>query len=97
MNPEERKLRQIRRRAFVRAARRMREEEIRQDTQDTLDTLQDATGLSRLELETIAQEVQASFKPHTREFFSIKSQFLLVGAGLGLLFITLWTLIEVIF
>jgi hypothetical protein len=97
MKKKERILREIRRRAFIRADQSSREEENRQDTLDTIDALQELTGLSRLELETIAKEVKASFEPQTSEFFSIKSQFLMVGSGLILSFISAWAFIRLIY
>ena len=90
-------LREIRRRTFMLANQLLREEEFRQDTQDTLDILQNATGLARLELEAIAADVHANYKHQEDNFFSIRRQIQLVGAGLGLILIMLWILIQGIF
>jgi hypothetical protein len=81
----------------MRADQSGREAKTRQDTQHTIDALQAVTGLPRLELETIAEEVGASLKPQASEFFSIKSQFLMVGSGLVLSCISVWAFIRLIF
>jgi hypothetical protein len=57
MNTKEKILKEFRRRAFVRFDQPCREEENREDTRHTLDTLQELTGLPRRELETIAADI----------------------------------------
>jgi len=97
MNKEEKILKEIRIRAFIRADRRGREEENRQGTRFTLDALQEVTGLPRPELETIAANVRAFYEPEERDFFSVKGQFLMVSSGLVLTCLSIWAFIRLIF
>jgi hypothetical protein len=93
MNIEEKILTETRRRTFIRADRRGREEENRQDTRHTLDALQEVTGLPRRELEAIAADVRAFYEPEEKDFFSVKNQFLMVSSGLALICLSIWTFI----
>ena len=93
---EEKILTEIRRRAFILADRRGREEENRQDTRHTLDALQELTGLPRRELEAIAADVRAFYEPEKKDFFSVKSQFLMVSSGLALICLSIWVFIRII-
>ena len=97
MNTEEKILKEIRRRAFIHADRRGREEKDRQDTQHTLNALQEVTGVPRQELEAIAADVWALFGPEEKDFFSVKGQFLMVSSGLVLTCFSLWAFIRLIF
>jgi hypothetical protein len=97
MNKEEKILKEIRRRAFIHADRRGRKEENRQGSRLTLDALQEVTGLPRPELETIAANVRAFYEPEERDFFSAKSQLLMVSSGLVLICLSIWVFIRLIF
>ncbi len=97
MNLEEKILQEIRRQAFVRFHQGRREVESRQDTRYTLDVLQELTGLPRRELETIAADVRAFYETGERDFFSVKSQFLMVSTALALIGLSTWAFIRLIF
>ena len=96
MTKEEKILKEIRERAFIRADRRCREEKNRQDTQHTLNALQEVTGVPRQELEAIAADVWALFGPEEKDFFSVKGQFLMVSSGLVLTCFSIWAFIRLI-
>jgi len=83
-NRENKILKEIRRRAFARSDALLQEHECTQATDNTLDALEEVTGLARIELETIAGEVHYAFKPYDRDFFSIKNQMVLVFGSLGI-------------
>jgi len=72
---EEKIQEEIRRRALEQSDSLQRESQKLVHTQDTLDALEEMTGLPRAELEKIAKEVRSS---HDQDhFFSIKRQILL--------------------
>lgn len=96
MNIEEKILKEIRRRAFVRCDQRIRERENRQAIRHTIDALQELTGLPRLDLETIAASVEALFEPEEKDFFSVKNQFLMVSSGLLLMALSIGAFIRLI-
>jgi len=96
MNKEEKILKEIRRRAFIQADRRCRVEKNRQDTQHTLNALQEVTAVPRQELEAIAADVWALFDPEEKDFFSVKGQFLMVSSGLVLTCLSIWAFIRLI-
>ena len=96
MNIEEKMLKEIRRRAFVRYDQRCQEEENLKGTRHTLDALQELTGLPRRELETIAANVRTFYEPEERDFFSVQNQFLMVSVGLALIGLSLWVFIRLI-
>ena len=83
---------EIRRRAFLRSDALVVENEYSQATQNTLDALEDVTGLPRPELESIANEVSYAFKPYDTDFFSIKNQIVTVLGSLGVLIVLFWLL-----
>ena len=80
---------EIRMRAFERADLLRQKKEHLQGTEYTLDALQEVTGLSRPQLDSIADEVQLSL-PRTNEgFFSIRNQILMtMGVGGFILFLS---------
>ena len=96
MNIEEKMLKEIRRRAFVRYDQRCREEEYLEGARHTLDALQELTGLPRRELETIAASVRTYYEPDERDFFSVKNQFLVASSGLALIGLSIWAFIRLI-
>jgi len=96
MNTAEKIQREIRRRAFVRADLHEQQAAGQQYTRYTIDALEEVTGLPRLELETIANEVRASFGTGEKEFFSIKNQIFMVGSALIPLFILIWLIATLI-
>lgn len=96
MNKEEKILEEIRRQTFIRANEYVREEEAKQDTRYTLDALQELTGLPRHELENIAATVGTVYEPEEDSFFSVKNQFLVVSAGLGLSGLFVWAVSRLI-
>jgi len=63
-------------------------------TQSTLDSLHEITGLPHAELEKIAEEVKASYVQSKEGFFSIKNQVLIVlmigGIFFSLLILLFW-------
>lgn len=82
--------REIRRRALDRADLHHQEAADRQYTRYTIDALEEVTGLPRLELETIASEVRASYGTNEDVFFSIRNQIIMVGSALAPLIILAW-------
>ena len=76
MNKDEKILEEIRRQAFIRARQKDRQDEVRQRRRDTLDALQELTGLPRHELKAIAAAVSPNCEREEEGFFSIKNQFL---------------------
>ena len=97
MNNEENLLKEIRRQAFIHAHQRCREAQNRLDLRHTLDVLQEVTKLPRRELEAIAADVRAFYGPEDKDFFSVKSQFMMVSSGLALIGLFLWVTIQLIF
>ena len=85
--------REIRRRAFLRSDTLLEENECLQATNNTLDALEDVTGLPRTELESIANEVRYAFKPYDTDFFSIKNQLVAVFGSFGIIIVLFWLLI----
>ncbi len=81
---------EIRRRAFLRSDALVSENDYLQATNDTLDALEDVTGLPRTELESIANEVSYAFKPYDTDFFSIKNQLVSVLGSFGILTVLCW-------
>jgi hypothetical protein len=79
MNLDDRKQREIRKRAFKRRDSLEQQTASARYTQNTIDALEQVTGLSRLELESIAGEVSASFAADYDDFFSIKDQLIISG------------------
>jgi len=63
-------------------------------TQSTLDSLHEITGLPHAELDKIAEEVKTSYAQSKEGFFSIKNQILIViiigGIFFSLLILSLW-------
>ena len=96
MNIEEKMLKEIRRRAFVRYDQRCREEEYLEGARHTLDALQELTGLPRRELETIAANVRSLYEGEERDFFSVQNQFLMVSSGLALIGLSVGAFITLI-
>ena len=96
MNTEKQIQREIRRRAFDRAEQFKQTATGRQYTRYTIDALEDVTGLPRLELENIANEVRTSYKTAEEKFFSIKNQLLITGSILVPLFIFVWLAVRLI-
>ena len=76
---------EIRRRAFERADILRQEKQNRQKTEYTLDALQEVTGLPRIHLECIADEVKRSRQMMHDDFFSIKNQILMTCGLTGLI------------
>jgi hypothetical protein len=97
MDKEEKILLEIRRQAVIRADQCRREAQNRQDTQYTLDALQELTKLPRRELEAIAADVRAIYKPEDKNYFSVKSQFMMVSSGSALMCFLFWVFIHLIF
>jgi len=92
-NRENEIVKEIRRRAFARSDGVHQEHDIAQAVDYTLVALEEVTGLARIELETIASEVQYAVEPYDRDFFSIKNQITLGGGSLGLIIILFGLLI----
>jgi hypothetical protein len=88
---------EIRRRAFLRSDALVSENDYLQATNDTLDALEDVTGLPRTELESIANEVSYAFKPYDTDFFSIKNQLVTVLGSFGILIVLFGLLADLIF
>lgn len=78
---------QIRKRAFERADILRQERQIAQQTQHTLNALQEVTGLQLPELESIADEVRLSVQMTRDDFFSVKNQILMTFGAAGLILI----------
>ena len=83
---------EIRRRALERAHILRQEKKNLQEIEHTLDALQEVTGLSRPDLESIAVEVRLSRQMAHDDFFSIKNQFLLALGVSSLVLILSWFL-----
>lgn len=81
--------REIRRRAFERADIDAR---IREQTRHTVAALQEVTGLSEMQLKSIADEVRRQYDPTPDKFFSTGAQLLIVLAGLATLGLLVWVL-----
>ncbi len=81
---------EIRRRTFERADILQQEKQHLQKTQHTLAALQEVTGLSRSELESIADEIKLSRQVTNEELFSIKNQILMTFGVSGLILILGW-------
>ena len=96
MNVDAKILKEIRRRAFDLCDQRSRDKETWQDIEDTIDALQELTGLPRLELETIAAGVRSLYEQEEADFFSVKNQFLMVFSGLALTALSFWALSRLI-
>ena len=88
---------EIRRRVFLRSDALVSENDYLQATNDTLDALEDVTGLPRTELESIANEVSYAFKPYDPDFFSIKNQLVTVLGSFGILIVLFGLLADLIF
>ena len=61
-------------------------------SESTLETLQEITGLTREELEKIAEEVRSSQVQDGEGFFSIKNQIIFVIVGLIIIILLIWAL-----
>ncbi|CAB1058923.1 hypothetical protein D1BOALGB6SA_3681 [Olavius sp. associated proteobacterium Delta 1] len=97
MSTREKIQREIRRRALDRAELHHQEAADRQYTRYTIDALAEVTGLPRLELETIANEVRASSYGTGQDgFFSIKNQIIRVGSALVPLIIVAWLIVAIV-
>lgn len=81
---------EIRRRAFERADILRQEKQLLQRTQQTLDALQEVTGLPRPQLESIADEIKLSLQVTHEGFFSIKNQILMTIGISGFILILSW-------
>ena len=81
--------REIRRRAFERADI---DDRIREQTRYTVAALQEVTGLSEMQLKSIADEVRRQHDPTPDRFFSTGAQLLIVLAGLATLGLLVWAL-----
>ena len=81
---------EIRRRALELAHLLRQEKQNRQQTEYTLDALQEVTGLPRPDLESIADEVRLSRQMTRDNFFSIKNQMLITLGLSGLILILGW-------
>ena len=75
----------IRRRALERADALRQKRQLQQNTQRTLDALQEVTGLQRTELESIAEAVTLSLRMRYDDFFSVKNQILITLGLFGFL------------
>ena len=96
MNIEEKIQQEIRRRAFDRVDLQKQEAAGQQYTRYTIDALQEVTGLPRIELESIANEVRASFGTGEEKFFSIKNQIILAGSVLMPLCVLAWLTVKLV-
>ena len=96
MNLDDRIQREIRSLAFDRMDLLQRQSASAQLTQHTIDALEQVTGLSRLELETIAGQVNAVFKAENDDFFSIKDQLVISAAVFIPALIFIWLTIRCI-
>jgi len=94
MNLDDRILREIRRRAFNRMDLLQQQSTSAQQTQDTIDALEQVTGLPRLELETIADQVNAFFRADDDVFFSVKDQLIISAAAFIPVLIFIWLMIR---
>ena len=93
MNIDDQIQREIRKRAFKRMDILERQTASAECTQYTIDALEHVTGLSRLELESIAREVSASFAADNDGFFSIKDQLIISGSTLLPVLIIIWLIL----
>ena len=96
-NTQERIQQEIRRRAFERFDHLQEEKVNLQNSGYTLDALQEVTGLPRVELETIAEEVRCSFEAYDEKFFSIRNQAIMVLGPFGILIMLIWLAVIWIF
>jgi adenylosuccinate lyase len=90
MKIEEKIQQEIRRHAFDRVDLQKQEAAGQQYTRYTIDALKEVTGLPRMELESIANEVRAYFGTCEEKFFSIKNQIILAGSVLMPLCVLAW-------
>ena len=90
MNIDDRIQREIRKRAFDRRDSLQQQSASAQCTQHTIAALEQVTGLSRLELESIAGEVSASFAADYDNFFSFKDQLIISGSTFITALIVIW-------
>ena len=88
---------EIRRRAFNLADRRARDKDTRREFELKMDALGEVTGLERSELEKIAAEVRSSFERPRRDYFSIKSQVVVVFGSIGAVCLTFYLFFRWIF
>ena len=88
---EDRIQKEIRRRAFERAQIRLNDD---QRTQFTLAALEEVTGLSREELEAIADDVRRQYAGDRDKFLNIRSQWLILLAVLASLVLIVWLLFQ---
>ena len=93
MNTDDRIQREIRKRAFDRMDSLARQTASAQHTQDTIDALEQVTGLARSELESIAGEVTASFTADKDDFFSVRDQLIISVSTFIPLLITIWLMV----
>lgn len=93
MNAGDQLQREIRKRAFDRMDSLARQAASDQHTQNTIDALEQVTGLSRAELERIAGEVAASFTAHRDDFFSVRDQLIISGSTFIPLLIVIWLMV----
>jgi hypothetical protein len=70
------------------------ENEYLQASKNTLDALQDVTGLPRAELESIANEVAYSYQTYDADFFSIRNQLAAVLGSFGVFSVLFWMLVD---
>jgi hypothetical protein len=85
---------EIRRRAFQRYDCIQKQKRQLQSTRLTLDALHEVTGLSRPELQAIADKAGYSCTPCEEGFFSIRNQFGMVFGALGMLGLLVWMLVR---
>ena len=81
---------QIRRRAFERADIWRQDKQHLKRTKHTLDALHDVTGLPRMQLESIADEIKLSLQITNERFFSIKNQILMTLSISGFIMVLIW-------
>jgi adenylosuccinate lyase len=96
MNIEEKIQREIRRRTFDRLDLQKQEAAGQQYMRYTIDALEEVTGLPRLQLESIANQVRAAFGTREEKFFSIKNQIILAGSILIPLSVLAWLAIKLV-
>ena len=94
---EDRIQQEIRRRAFERFDDLQEQKANLQNSSYTLDALQEVTGLPRIELETIAEEVRSCLEAYDDKFFSVKNQTLMVFGPFGILIMLIWLVVNWIF
>lgn len=93
MNTDDRIQREIRRRAFERMDILEQQTACAQATRDTIDALEQVTGLPRLDLEKMAGEVSASFAADDDEFFSINDQLIISASMIISMLVITWLMI----